>query len=294
MLGRIALRSAKGLGRAALPAASKQFLPNTMMYTLATAGYVPFVLNLHESMKRVGIAEHLVAFTPNEAVKNELSAYGLQALSFGTEALPDCGKFWTPEFAQIVALKFAVGIEILTSGKNALFIDSDIVFLRNPVDYLLELISQSTAQMIMQYESPKNVYNTGFWFARPHPAVVQIFEDICKCLVNNMYFDDQTCFNELMRGNDQIRVEPLNARLFACGNQFLGELSGAPEVIDQSMHPFDFASAYILHFNYVLGTRAKVNAMKECNSLFYSGLFGSPGGKRSIWERLKASLRRAS
>ena len=129
------------------------------MYTLATAGYVPFVLNLHESMKRVGIAECLVAFSPNEAAQRQLSAYGLCALSLGREDLPDWGDWFTPEFARIVSLKFAIASEILMSGRNALFVDADIVFLRNPTDYLQEITSRSSAQLIMQYEAPKNVYN---------------------------------------------------------------------------------------------------------------------------------------
>lgn len=260
-----------GLGWAVSAAQSKQFLPNTIMYTLATAGYVPFVLNLHESMRRVGMAECLVTFTPNEAVQRELSACGLRIFSLGREELPDWGDWFTPEFARIVSLKFAVASEILMSGRNAFFIDADIVFLRNPADYLQEIVSRSSAQMIMQYEAPKNVYNAGFWFARPHPAVIQLFQDIRKNLIDKTY-SDQACLNELARENIQIEIEALDPELFACGNQFLGGLSDAPETIDRSIQPFDFASAYLLHFNYVVGKRAKVSAMKEHNSLFYPGL----------------------
>jgi hypothetical protein len=240
------------------------------------------------------MAEHLVAFTPNETVQHELSARGLRSLTFGGEALADWGDFWTPEFAQIVALKFAVGMEILSSGKNALFVDGDIVFLRNPIDYLQRLISQSTAQMIMQYESPKNVYNTGFWFARPHHAIVELFNTIRLNLAAEMYFDDQSCFNELIYGNDQINIEALDPELFACGNQFLGKLSKASETIDRTTHPFDFSSAYLLHFNYLNGKQAKIHAMKEHSARFYPGLSGGLAAKVPLWARLRASIRRVS
>jgi hypothetical protein len=284
-----------GRGSALHASQSKQFLPNTVMYTLATAGYVPFVLNLYESMKRVGMAEYLVVYTPSEAVQRELSAYGLRCQSLGKEELPDWGDYWTDAFAQIVALKYSIALEILKSGNNALFVDGDIVFLRNPADYLQEVISQSEAQMIMQYESPKNVYNTGFWFARPHTAVIQFFQDIRKSLlVDNTFLCDQTCFNELMRHSNKIEIEALHAELFACGNQFLGSLSDAPETIDRSTRPFDFASAYLLHFNYLTGKRRKVNAIKECNSLFYPGLLENTEAKRPLWSRLSGYVRRVS
>jgi Nucleotide-diphospho-sugar transferase len=282
-----------GRGSALHASQSKQFLPNTVMYTLATAGYVPFVLNLHESMKRVGMAEYLVVYTPNEAVQHELQAYGLRCLCFGEEELPDQGDWFSPEFAHIVALKFAVASEILISGRNALFVDADIVFLRNPADYLRELTSRSPAKMIMQYEAPKGHYNTGFWFARPHPAIIRLFYDICTNLIDKS-FCDQTCFNQLVRRNDLIQVEALDPELFACGNQFLGRLSDAPETIDRSTRPFDFGSAYLLHFNYLTGKRRKVNAIKECNSLFYPGLLENTEAKRPLWSRLSGYVRRVS
>jgi Nucleotide-diphospho-sugar transferase len=272
---------------AAYAARSKEFLPNTVMYTLATAGYVPFVLNLHESMKRVGMAEYLVVYTPSEAVQRELQAYGLHCIRFGREELPDWGDWFTPEFAHIVALKFAVASEILTSGRNALFVDADIVFLRNPASYLQEVISRSKAQMITQYESPKNLYNTGFWFARPHPLIIRLFGDICANLMDDGLCD-QMCFNEFVLWSGQIEVEGLDPELFACGNQFLGRLSDAPETIDRSTRPFDFASAYLLHFNYLTGKRQKVNAIKEYNSLFYPGLLENAEPRHPIWSRFAA------
>jgi Nucleotide-diphospho-sugar transferase len=281
-----------GLRAVAHAGRPKEFLRNTVMYTLATAGYVPFVLNLHESMKRVGIAEHLVVYTPSQAVQEELQAYGLRCLRFGKEELPEWGDWFTPEFARIVALKFAVVSEILASGRNALFVDADIVFLRNPASYLQEVISRSAALMIMQYEVPKNLYNTGFWFARPHPMIVRLFGDICTHLMDDGLCD-QMRFNGLVDWSGKIEVEALDPELFACGNQFLGKLSNAPETIDRSKRPFDFTSAYMLHFNYLVGKRAKVNAMRKHHSLFYSVLCESPEVKRPLLARLAGFVRRA-
>jgi Nucleotide-diphospho-sugar transferase len=279
----------RGVAQAGQP---KEFLRNTVMYTLATAGYVPFVLNLHESMKRVGMAEHLVVYTPSEAVQQELQVYGLRCPRFGKEELPEWGDWFTPEFARIVALKFAIASEILASGRNALYVDADIVFLRNPASYLQEVISRSAALMIMQYEAPKNLYNTGFWFARPHPMIIRLFGDTCWYLMHEGLCD-QMRFNGLVLGNGNIEVEGLDPELFACGNQFLGNLSNAPETIDRSTRPFDFRSAYMLHFNYLVGKRAKINAMREHNSLFYSGLLGSAEVRRPLLARLAGFIRRA-
>jgi len=247
------------------------------MYTIATAGYVPFVLNLHASMKRVGISNHLVVYTPDQELQRELSLMGLRSICFGQQNLPVWADFATADFVPILAYKYAVATEILLSGSNALLVDGDIVFLRNPARHLEVVVEQSSAQMIMQYESPKNVYNAGFWFARPHPAVLNLFQDIQdKLLVYKMFTSDQQCFNEITRDSDRIALQALDVELFACGNQFLGKVTDSIEHIDRSANPFPFKSAYLLHFNYLVGKEDKVNAMKKFNAIFYPELLTGP------------------
>jgi Nucleotide-diphospho-sugar transferase len=271
---------------------SESFLPNTVMYTITTAGFVPFVLNLHASMKRIGISNHLVVYTPDQEMQRELSSMGLRSICFGQQDLPVWADFLTAERGPIVAYKYAVATEILLSGRNALFVDGDIVFLRNPARHLKMVIDQSSAQMIMQYESPGNVYNTGFWFARPHPAVLNLFQDIQdKLLVYKMFTSDQQCFNEITRDSDRIVLQALDVELFACGNQFLGKLADPTQSIDRSANPFPFKSAYLLHFNYLIGKEVKVNAMKEFNAIFYPELLTAPDAKRSLWSRFRRKVR---
>jgi hypothetical protein len=273
----------------------ESFLPNTVMYTITTAGYVPFVLNLHASMKRVGIGNHLVVYTSDQEVQRELSSMGLRSICFGQQKLPGWGDYATADFAQIVAYKYAVATEILLSGSNALFVDGDIVFLRNPARHLEMVIDQSSAQMIMQYESPPvNEYNTGFWFARPHPAVFNLFQDIQdRLLLYKTFTCDQRCFNAITRNSDRIALQALDVELFACGNQFLGTLINLNYAVDRSANPFPFKSAYLLHFNYLVGKEAKVNAIKECNALFYPELLTGPNAKRSLWSRFSRKVRGA-
>jgi hypothetical protein len=151
-----------------------QIISDTIMFSIATAEYVPFVMNLHESMQRVGLGKHLRVYTPNHNVQQTLLAAGVDSLRFGDQDLANWADFASSfEWTRIMAYKYAVATEILKSGKNALFIDGDIVFLRNPVQHLSEIIGKVSAQIIMQFEYPKNVYCTGFWFARPHSYVLR-------------------------------------------------------------------------------------------------------------------------
>ena len=265
---------------------TEPLLPNTVMFTIATAGYVPFVLNLHASLQRIGLGNQLVVYTPDRAVKRELSARGVHSLRFGGQRYPRWSDYAGPGFTEIVAYKYAVASEILNTGRNVLFVDGDIVFLRNPAQHLKDTIERTSADLIMQFESPKAVYNTGFWFAKPEPLVLELFRDIKHALLVDQTFNcDQQCFNEIIRHRDKIRIQALDVELFACGNQFL-EIDLAPSVrIDRSSNPFPIGSAYLLHFNYLFGKEQKVTAIKKHDALFYPGLLTAYNEKWPFWLR---------
>jgi Nucleotide-diphospho-sugar transferase len=272
-------------------------LPNTVMYTIATAGYVSFALNLLESMRRVGLGSQLVIFTPDQQVCAELSSLGVHCRYFPHQQVAKWSEYGTSGFGAIAAYKFAVGCDILDAGSNALFVDGDIVFLRNPIQYLREIVEGSSAELVMQFESPKEVYNTGFWYAKSDPLVSQLFKDIQHSLLVEKAFNcDQECFNSLIPGKRQIRIAALDVKLFACGNQFLDV--GPPEGVDLHSNPFPFDAAYLLHFNYVVGREQKIAAMKKCGALIHFQLASEFKGDPPAWQsaaafgRLRGRLKR--
>jgi hypothetical protein len=272
---------------------SEPFLQDTVMFTIATAGYVPFVLNLHASLQRIGLGKQLVVYTPDRRVKRKLSAMGVRCVRFGRQRYRRWSDFGTPEFNKFMAYKYTVATEILNSGSNVLFVDGDIVFLRNPAKYLRDAMERTSAHLIMQFEAPKNVYNTGFWFAKPEPSVLGLIRDMRDFLMADTRFtNDQDPFNEIIRESDGIRIHALDAELFACGNQFLGDLSLSKYCIDRSSNPFPIDSAYLLHFCYIVGKEKKVAAIMKHNALFYPGLLTARNEKHPLWYRLIRRIRR--
>jgi hypothetical protein len=262
-------------------------LPETVMFTTATAGYVPFTLNLHASLQRIGLGNQLIVYTPHRSVNWKLWARGVRSVvRAGSQPFRRWSNFNTPEFGKFMAYKWAVGSEILNTGRNALFVDGDIVFLRNPAKHLRDVMERTSAHLIMQFEFPKNEYNTGFWLARPEPLVLEFFRNMQDCLtVDKTLTRDQQRFNEIIRERGKIRIQALDVELFACGNQFLGTSASSRYIIDRSSNPFPFDSAYLLHFNYLVGKESKVEAMKKYNAVFYPGLLTARNEKLSLWSK---------
>jgi hypothetical protein len=271
-------------------------LENTVMFTIATNGYVPYVRNLHASLARLGLAEHLHIYSLDDDAHRELLESGLRSVRFDGSAAPDWSDWNTPGFIQLMSFKYAVALPMLEAGQNALYVDSDIVFLRDPFAHLRTVIEASTADIILQYESGKEVYCAGFWFARPTAALIELFRRLRDGLdpatgepaaawdSSGVLYCDQTALNDYLRSGNGLTAERLDPELYACGNQFLGTVHPkAREYIDRSKRPFDFDAAYLLHFNYVVGKESKAWQMLKHSAVFDSQL--AKLGRRGRWSQ---------
>lgn len=252
-------------------------LEETVFFTIATEGFVPFVLNLHASLKRLGLANQLVVYSLDDGAQSKLSGKGIRSSRYAAAEIEQpWSDFRAAGYTRIVSFKYAVALDILNAGKNAFFMDSDIVFLRNPVGYLRRVITESAADLVMQSESPKNVYCTGFWFATPTRPVIDLFSTVWSALQSMDFTEDQNLLNESLSQARGLSICGLDPDLFACGNRFL---FSERQRAGYGRGPFDARAAYILHFNYVAGRERKVAAMVKHNAIFYPGLarYGRPG-----------------
>src|ERR1700733_6643294 len=95
---------------------NREYIANTEMFTIATMGYGPFTLNLYASMRRVGIGNELVVYTPDRSLYDDLVSRNIRAVHLGDAVLPDWSDHLAAGFNLIVALKFAIALEIMKSG----------------------------------------------------------------------------------------------------------------------------------------------------------------------------------
>ncbi|MEQ1898886.1 MAG: putative nucleotide-diphospho-sugar transferase [Vicinamibacterales bacterium] len=242
------------------------------MFTIATGGYVPFVLNLHASLARIGLGDQLVVYSLDDRAHRVLSRAGVRSVRYGTGPGRQWTNWRTLGFMRTMSYKYSAALDILRSGKKALYVDSDIVFLRDPANYLQSVMATSEADLVLQFQSPKNLYSAGFWLASPTEPVIELLLSIWTALQSKQYTDDEDTLNWRLRQTDGVATYALDSDLFACGNRFLVSEEKRKSYTDSGGRPFNVNAAYILHFNYVIGKEAKVRAMMKHNAVFYAGL----------------------
>jgi hypothetical protein len=269
----------------------KTGLPDTVMFTIATNGYVPYVRNLHASLARLGLAENLLIYSLDDQAHSELIDSGLASIRHEAYVVPEWSDWHTPGFVRIMSFKYAVALPILEAGRNALYVDSDIVFLRDPFAHLRSVIETSSADIVLQYEAGTEAYCAGFWFARPTPHLIDLFRRLSAELEAGAHDCDQPALNTYVEGGLGVTAERLDPELYACGNQFLDTVHPKScEYVDRSKRPFDFDAAYLLHFNYVVGKEPKAWQMLKHSAVFDAELAAL--GQRGRWEEPRLLVRR--
>lgn len=238
-------------------------LDRPVMFTIASAGYTEFVLNLLASLERVGLAGELRVFALDPEAHDRLQAAGVPVEHAPGGPVARWADHGSPEFARAVASKYRIALQFLEKGRWALFVDGDIVVLRDPFPSLAEVVERTGADLLLQWEWPDKAFNTGFWLARPCAPVKGLFGNVLQDLEEGTILCDQESLNGHVPHVPELLAAPLDPEAYACGNQFLRgrTLKEGGIFIDRQTEPFPMDRAVLLHFNFIVGKDVKAREM---------------------------------
>jgi hypothetical protein len=143
-------------------------------------------------------------------------------------------------FRNIVKNKWSIIKKIYQENKNLCWVDTDIVFVKNPINLL-----EGNEEVLFQSDSPGSTLCSGF----------MVFNDTkeCESLVNECGFneteDDQLIVNEIALKKYRDNIALLSPDLFPNGHVYYNE--GKKE------------NAYIVHNNWMVGVNTKIAKFKE-------------------------------
>jgi hypothetical protein len=254
---------------------------DTAAFTFATSGYVDFVRNLHESLRRADpwLARSLIVFCADAPTAEALEAAGMFAIDCGVGDLPDFAEFEGPGFGRVMSHKWLLARRLLRQVEYAWWCDGDIVVLAPLVERIRSLMRDGDCDLLMQREWPYDVLNAGFWVARRSAAVDAVLAEMAEHSAGGAD-DDQAYFNERQAGRDDLRVCALDHDEFTCGNRFY--FQGV----------FRRPPARLLHFNYSVGRQTKKSLMMGLGC-WYLPEPRSARRRARLWYSLVTVLNRA-
>ena len=225
------------------------------LITLTNNAYIEYTQNLVTSLKNVGI-NNLEVYTVGKKAYKHFNKQSIQAHLLSNNFFSNVNKLqkWrSKNFNRLMFIKLSIIYESLLESEKVLYIDGDIVFLKNPIS---ELNQMNIVDMIAQHDynpSEKNeTLCAGFMLVNNTEASKNLFNpskvphDLLDLDPKNPnHFDDQRYINQNLKDIDYYFLD-LNE--FPNGLYFYDKHKD----LDPS----------IIHFNYIIGNEKK-QKMKE-------------------------------
>jgi len=210
----------------------------TLLFTNSDKRYLKLQDNLLSSMANVNFPMETVE------VRSVEGSYGI----YGSE-----------NFNQTVMKKLDLVCSYLREGNTILFVDVDIVFLKNPVDELLSQLGAGKDAVFQNAGTPRSQeVNTGFFIVAPTQAAISLFD------VGNWNpqetrmrdIEDQQYINLKLESEEykEFAYSTLPLRQFPTGNYWFTEKADSEPTL--------------VHYNYIKGVDTKINRMQRYGHWF--------------------------
>jgi hypothetical protein len=234
-------------------------LPRVVRRTLAflytNAGYGDFVINTVRSIRRARCAWEPVIFCLDEASARQLEAHGLTCVAYPSDVSERVETWGTGSFKRIMVVKLDILRSLIASLREAaapvdhlLYLDSDIVVLKDPLDYLVAEMARPGApdtlfqcgERTSSCTDPRACKNrcAGFIFTRVTPAALDLFG-----------YDDADPRGPRFDGDDQVW---LNAKLRRVCPGYPQRTLPVALFPNGSQRHRDLRDKFVLHYNYLL------------------------------------------
>ena len=253
---------------------------------LVDASYVDMAYNMYiTSFKRFGITNVLFVCADRQAVEDlrrkEIFCYYYEQNMENTNIPAEAGY---QEFRVRTAPKMKITWLALLYGFNVIVIDIDVIFLKNPVEYL----PFDNIDVAFQQDVGPHGLNVGFGIVLASPASLNLFENVGRLRLSNK-ISDQLAVNTVLRkmkSEGNIRVKALNIAQFPVGDDYY--LNGKREFLGDNV----CKECVIIHSSGIRSKAAKIYRFRE--EAFWKAddetYFNNPNRKYLMYENTKGYI----
>lgn len=235
-------------------------MEETMIVTFTNMGYCDMVKNTAKSMELASISLPLhVACLDEKSMEILKDISNIKCFPFYKNVSEKFENYFAIEYKKIVYQKLDLFVYLLQSElpyKYFFYIDSDVVFYKDPISYLVSFIYPETDIVFQNGECypfrGTKISNrcTGVLFFRNTPSLIPLF----TCINPACNLDgDQDYVNQRIQNFPSIKEQILPEELFPNGSTF--------------KYPIILSDKYIMHYNYLFGNEKKPK-MIQTNSWF--------------------------
>ena len=249
-------------------------------------GYYDFCKNWLISLKSHNLDEHIIVYALDQNIKDRLNKDfpKIKSILWSTQSsFSESSKEFVELVGEgwggIVFKKFECVNYTLRHGHNVLFSDTDIIFQKNPLNYLINETKDD--HFVIQTDCPKDLmWCTGFYYAKSCEQTINLTKftpELCK---------DFNCDQPLLNARLSVESDLPLARVYSRNNV-------QKKVIESGWQPSNTLKwhrlsadlfpngnkwfkmkqrlrkdPYIVHYNCLTGYENKVDTMKQYNHWF--------------------------
>lgn len=231
-----------------------------LFFTITNYGYILYTLNLLKSLEKFSLDKSILIICFDTKSFLKLSELNYNVFLYKNELGEFC-KWKDRDFGFIRYFKLKIMYKILKDNFNFLYTDSDIVFLKDPIDKLLEWEEDVKHDIYIQNDTLNNDsfenLCSGFLYVKSTNDILESFNyknksNIKKFLLKEEYENyDQTYINSYIKYKNTIQILPLdnysNGKYFTSKNK---------EIIKDEI--------VLVHMNHFIGND-KLNQFKKYN-----------------------------
>jgi len=247
------------------------FLPNTVLVTVCNTGYVILTKNLIMSLEKLDLGKYLiVASTEPEALRliTEMNEFSGRVLSLGNESSTELADWSSHSIfkSRGSVSKLKVFSYFLSGGVNVFYMDSDVAVLKDFREYFspydlhnYDLIIQNGSS-VLKYPPELNPC-TGFMFLRASPTTLD-FTNLDK---HGSAFEQATGDQQYLLDNflEHWTYKQLPQTKFPNGEYLYYVVKTKEELWREQNKP------YIVHMNFVIGGKKKLQKHIQFGTMFY-------------------------
>ena len=246
--------------------------PNLKIITFFTKKHCDEWRNLMKSLDILNLKKYVVVYCLDKGSYKCARNENVKTVQMFTNIAEEAN-FSTLSFQAIMIEKIRMIVEELKNGIPLLYLDTDVVVLKNPFPHLKQLTAKDVylqSDMTDGRTSDITNYCAGCMYILPTYESERLFTDTLNLLEKNhkkqkqngaknyKNYADQDIINEIIKKRPELNVETLDPIEFPNGVRYFDHLDKYPK----GREPF------LVHNNWIVGLKKKIERFKKHNLWF--------------------------